>query len=114
MISCHSYPSIGRRRTLVVRMVSLVCADIADSFIFFVANALVCIFNECRAACVLTRCKLNNAVEIVLRSPLSTESGPSNGRAGGSWSRVLLSKSYAAAVDFTDPGLEATELGLVA
>ena len=98
----------------MVRMVSLVYADIADSFIFFVANALVCIFNECWAACVLTRCKLNNAVEIVLRSPLSTESGPSNGRAGGSWSRGLSSESYAATVDFIDPVLDATELGLVA
>ena len=98
----------------MVRMVSLVCADIADSFIFFVANALVCILSDCRAACVLTRCKLNNAVEIVLRSPLSAESGPPYDRAGGSWSKGLSSESYAAAADFVDHVLDATELGLVA
>ena len=95
-------------------MVSLVYAAIAESFIFFIANALACIFNDCRVACVLTHCRLNNEVEIVLRSALSAQLGMPYDRAGGIWSKRLSSKPYAAAVDFINPVLDTTEMGLVA
>ena len=62
----------------------------------------------------MIRCRLNNEVETVLRSALSAELGPLYNRAGGIWSKGLSSESYAAADDFIDPGLDATELGLVA
>ena len=114
MMGCPPYLSIGRRRTLVVRTVSLVCAAIADFFIFFVTNALACIFNDRQAACVVIRCRLNNEVEMVLRSALSAGLGPLYNRAGGIWSKGLSSESYATVVDFINSGLDTTELGLVA
>ena len=51
---------------------------------------------------------------MILRSELSAELGPLYDRAGGIWSKGLSSESYASAVDFIDPVLDATELGLVA
>ena len=43
MMGFHLYSYIERRRTLVVCTMSLVCADIAKSLIFFVTIALYCI-----------------------------------------------------------------------
>ena len=80
-----------------MRIVSLVCAKIADSFILFVANALVCNFNDRRATCVVIRCRLNSEVEMVLRSALSVEFGApcaagtaASGAGGYHWNHMLL------------------------
>lgn len=93
-------------------MVSLVFADIADYFIFFVANAVVCIFNDRQATCVVISCRLNNEFKIVRRLALSAELGPLYNRTDSIWSKGLSSEIYAAANDFIDPGLDASELGL--
>ena len=60
---------------------------------------------------MLTRCKLNNAVEIHARLDLSN---PPCDRADGNLSKGLYSSSDAVAADLFEPVLDATELGLEA
>ena len=99
---------------MVVHTVSLVCADIAESFIFFIAAALVCIFNVRRVACVLTRCKLNKAVETLSRLDLPADWDSPCDRTDGNLSKGLSSPFDADAADLFEPLLDATELGLEA
>ena len=63
---------------------------------------------------MLTRCKLNNAVEILSRSDLPADWDPPCDRADGNLSKGLSSASDAVAADLFEPVLDATKLGLEA
>ena len=94
---------------------SLICADIAESLIFFVANALECIDSVCWVTCMLTWCKLKNWVEKLWKVALSTDWDLSQGlcdRGNGNKSKGISLESNVAVADFSKTGLDVTELGL--
>lgn len=61
----------------------------------------------------MTRCKLNNKVEILFRLALSADWDPPCNNAAGNRSKGMLSESHAAA-DLINPVLDASEMGRVA